>query len=293
MNDNTEKFMAYKINGEFGEVRHVHVPIGLPKQPVPFQIMNAGWHRCNENYQIHREHGFPTGHLLLFSVSEGGKTMFNSKESISLPESSVVWIPPKCKHSYFTEPGKIWEFYWLHIADSDWLHLEQIFSEHSWIPISNMQTICSEFESMLSKQKRSLEESHIEFSSRISSIYHLLLQESFSQNIKKQKCDSLVQNIIKCMEADYQSEWSLAQLSKQYYLSVPQLIRRFKAETGVTPYSYLMTIRLHAAEIYLKYTMLTIEEISYKIGFSSTSNFIVQFQKHYGTTPQQYRNIFL
>lgn len=35
---------------------------------------------------------------------------------------------------------------------------------------------------------------------------------------------------------------------------------------------------------------MTVEEISRKTGFSSTSNFILQFRKIYGSTPQKYRS---
>ena len=42
--------------------------------------------------------------------------------------------------------------------------------------------------------------------------------------------------------------------------------------------------------INLRYTLMTVDEISRKTGFSTTSNFIMQFQKLYGITPQKYRN---
>ena len=92
------------------------------------------------------------------------------------------------------------------------------------------------------------------------------------------------------MEVACHLDWNLPLLSQKYYLSVPQLIRRFRAETGMTPYAYLMCIRLQTAEMYLRHTPMTVEEISRKTGFSSTSNFILQFRKIYGSTPQKYRS---
>lgn len=281
--------LNYAVNGDFGEVRHLHMPTNLSELNVPFRIMNAGWHRCNDQYHIHRENGCDDGHLLLFSLNAGGRIKFADRKTVSLPPSSVTWIPPKCKHSYFTASGEIWVLYWLHIQDAAWLQLEDIFQNRPWLKITHMENVSREFEAMLWEKKKTAQEFQITISQRISTIYHLLLLENHLENAEKVKGDELVQNIIRQMEADCQQDWSLPQLSGQYYISVPQLIRRFKSETGMTPYAYLMNIRLRTAEIYLRYTKMPVEEISHKTGFSSTSNFIMQFRNLYGTTPQKYR----
>lgn len=91
------------------------------------------------------------------------------------------------------------------------------------------------------------------------------------------------------MEGDCGREWNLPELAKQHYISVPQLIRRFKAQTGLTPHAYLMLIRLRTAEMYLNHTNMSVKEISKKVGFQHTSNFILQFQKEMGMTPSKYR----
>ena len=113
--------------------------------------------------------------------------------------------------------------------------------------------------------------------------------ESSQQTIEQTKNDPLVRDIIHEMESACYLDWNLPLLSQKYYISVPQLIRRFRTETGMTPYAYLMHIRLQTAEMYLRYTLLTVDEISRKTGFSTTSNFIMQFRKLYGTTPNKYR----
>lgn len=281
--------MKYAVNGDFGEVRHLHKPMGACEMTVPFQIMSAGWHRCNDKYLIHRENGQDHGHLFLFSVSEGGRLKLGDHEPVSLPASSVAWIPPKCKHTYYTETDAIWELYWLNIEEADWLQLDQIFRDQVWLPISHMENVCREFEFMLSEKKKSPQEFQISASQKISFIYHLMLQESHLISTGKTKGDEMVQNIIRRMELDCRQDFNLSQLSAQYYISVPQLIRRFKSETGMTPYAYLMNVRLQAAETYLKYTKMSVDEISHKTGFSNTSNFIMQFRKYYGQTPQKYR----
>lgn len=282
----------YSINGDFGKVRHIPLPIGFHnlQTEVPFGIQNGGWHCCNDKYHFHRENGFDTGHMLFFSLSDGGCLQLNNGAVQKLPASSAAWIPPGIPHSYFTAAGENWEFYWLHIDDTPALQLKSIFRDNSYISLSNIEEISREIENLLHSKNKNPREFQIEFSRRFSCIYHQLLLESSQQTIEQNKSDSLVRDIIHQMESACYLDWNLPLLSQKYYISVPHLIRRFRAETGMTPYAYLMHIRLQTAEMYLRYTLMTVDEISRKTGFSTTSNFIMQFQKIYGTTPQKYRN---
>ena len=283
--------MSYDVNGDFGKVRHIKLPSGNCQVKVPFKIISAGWHCCNDKYRIQRDSGFSHGHLLLFSISSGGRLKMADQDVLELPAASVIWIPPNCKHTYYTGSGELWELYWLHIEDHTLLNLDNIFHNRPWISISHMERFRHEFERMLCEKTLNDEELSIEHSRQISSVYHLLLQESYMQhNIYKHNGDELVHSIIREMEGDCQKDWKLQQLSEQYYLSVPQLIRRFKAETNMTPYAYLLKIRLKTAAMYLQYTGMSVDEISHKTGFVNTSNFILQFRKCYGMTPLQYRN---
>ena len=281
----------YSIDGDFGKVRHIPLPIGFHnlQTEVPFYIHNGGWHRCNDKYHIQRENGNDTGHMLFFSLSEGGRLQLDDGEILHLPASSVAWLPPHISHCYFTATGENWEFYWPHIKETPALQLKSIFQDSFCITLSDIEEIAREIESLLRSKNKNPREFQIEFSRRFSYIYHLLLQESSKQTIEQPKNDSLVWDIIHEMEAACHLDWNLPLLSQKYFISVPQLIRRFRAETGMTPHAYLMHIRLQTAEMYLKYTNMSIEEISRKTGFSGTSNFIMQFRKLYGTTPNKYR----
>ena len=76
-------------------------------------------------------------------------------------------------------------------------------------------------------------------------------------------------------------------------LSKYHFIRVFKRIMGTTPYNYLTNYRINNAKILLKTTDLSVYEIAERCGFSDTSNFIVQFKKHTGQKPLEYRRYFL
>lgn len=281
----------YDVNGDFGQVRSICAPIGAQnrqKPDVPFQLSSAGWHCCNALYRIQRENG-QNGHLLLFSLSDGGMLQLSDRPPVQLPASSVAWIPPRCRHAYYTSPGKLWEFYWLDVSEESSVRFQDLFDEQSILPMTGMDEITRGIEEILRSRTENKMTMQIEYSRVTGNIYHKILEESLLQR-QAGKQDELVQKIIRSMESCCEQEWNLSEISKQYYISVPQLIRRFKAETGITPYAYLMTLRLQTAEIYLKYSNQTVEEISRRTGFSSTSNFIQQFRKTYEMTPAKYRS---
>jgi len=283
----------YSINGNFGKVRHIPLPPGhqflsVPELPVPFLIASGGWHHCNDKYHIFRSAEKAEQHLLLFSVSDGGCIKLDDDTVISLPASSVAWFAPGCNQCYYTAKGEEWEFYWLHLLDSDALKLHEIFPSSHYIALTHTDSIYQELEALLRNRQKNLRDFQLETSRRFSSLYHMMLGScSHTANLKHG--DPIISDIIQSMETDLTRDWNLPLLSAKYYISVPQLIRRFKAETGLTPHSYLICLRLQSAEMYLHYTGLTIDQISRKTGFASTSNFIMQFGRYYGCSPQKYR----
>ncbi len=280
----------YNVNGDFGEVRHFHVPPIYRtnnEYDIPFGLNSIGWHKCNDLYSITRdtEH---SSHLFLLSVTDGGILKFGKSSPVKIPKNSIVWIPPRISHSYYTEKGKIWEFYWIAIREDENTDFNRIFSESYILNLSEPDIIFKNIEYLLRNRSLDINEFLIESSRVISDIYHRLILNDLTLN-KKQ--DDLVESIIKRMDDNCNFEWSLTELSKEYFISVPHLIRRFKLITDNTPHEYLINIRLRKAITYLQYTNLTVEEISLKVGFSSVSNFIRQFSKHYGMTPNKYRKI--
>ena len=78
---------------------------------------------------------------------------------------------------------------------------------------------------------------------------------------------------------------SLTGFSKYY------LLRSFTRQKGISPYSYLETIRIGKARKLLEQGILPIE-VALQTGFTDQSHFSNFFKKFIGLTPKQYMNIF-
>jgi AraC-like DNA-binding protein len=93
------------------------------------------------------------------------------------------------------------------------------------------------------------------------------------------------------LHSTFMEKPDLNMLSKTACLSVPQLIRQFKSVFKITPYQYLIGIRLEQAVELLKNTDNPIHEITWKCGFENVSAFCRAFKSAYGNQPLIFRKI--
>lgn len=72
-------------------------------------------------------------------------------------------------------------------------------------------------------------------------------------------------------------------------MSAGHFSRRFRAEYGEAPYSYLMTRRIERAMTLLRSTELSVTEVCFAVGFSSLGTFSTRFAELTGVAPSAYR----
>lgn len=280
----------YAINGEFGQVRLCRSCI-TPSSPVPFHLLDGGWHRCRDLYRIHRPQG-TAGSLLFFSLSAGGRLRIGDGECMEIPAFSVCILPSRVAHEYFTAPGQWWEFYWLHLSEDCSSVPEQLAREQGYVlPLHRIPQMAALIENLFPERFTgddlfySLTASHT-----VSQILHLVLEDAFGGKIAS-RGSGTVQRIIARIESDYHRKLSMEVLARENYLSEQHMIRIFRNATGCTPYEYLKKYRLQKAKQLLIYTELPLAEIALQTGFSGVNNFICQFRREWGVPPGQYRQL--
>lgn len=85
---------------------------------------------------------------------------------------------------------------------------------------------------------------------------------------------------------------STASLAQHAGLSERSFLRRFKQATGLTPVTYLQSLRVEAARSRLELTRDSFERISWDVGYGDTTAFRRIFQRIVGLTPSEYRRRF-
>ncbi len=80
-------------------------------------------------------------------------------------------------------------------------------------------------------------------------------------------------------------QFGVSELARDIGMSRSNLLRKVKKLTGISVSQFIRQIRLQNAKEMLQEGSSTVSEVSYKVGFSSTSYFIKCFREHYGYPP--------
>jgi AraC family transcriptional regulator len=91
------------------------------------------------------------------------------------------------------------------------------------------------------------------------------------------------------IEAELDTELSLASLAKESGYTRTHFLRMFRAATGLTPHQYVLERRLSTAQQLLRESKMLLADIALKCGFSSQTHMNDVFRKRLGFTPREYR----
>lgn len=128
-------------------------------------------------------------------------------------------------------------------------------------------------------------------------IFLFLLEQFIAEYTEQEtpppKCEQSMEAKAICeyLEKNYRKNIALDDLCNLTGLSKYYLLRSFTKQKGITPYSYLETIRIDKAKKLLEQGISSVDVAS-QTGFTDQSHFSNFFKKLIGLTPKQYRNIF-
>lgn len=120
----------------------------------------------------------------------------------------------------------------------------------------------------------------------------LYLSKNYSQNNPdtrhKNSSNENMRLALGFMKAHFNKNISLDEIAHESGLSKFYFSREFKKVTGMTPITYINSLRCSEAKKLLKKKKLSINEISEKCGFFNYSYFSKTFKKHIGLLPSEY-----
>lgn len=110
-------------------------------------------------------------------------------------------------------------------------------------------------------------------------------------NSRLQLKNPYMRRVIEYIHEHYTSPIHVESLAAIALQSRFHFIRSFKAAFGITPYQYILQLRVEEAKKQLVKTSATITHISAGLGFSCASQFYRIFAKIAGVTPERYRQV--
>ena len=94
------------------------------------------------------------------------------------------------------------------------------------------------------------------------------------------------------LETNFQKKLSVEVLAEACGCSTSHFYRLFRTYTGVSPYQYLLRLRIDRARRLLEQEDYSIKYVSYAVGFSAPNHFIRYFKQQTGFTPETYAKLY-
>jgi transcriptional regulator GlxA family with amidase domain len=98
-----------------------------------------------------------------------------------------------------------------------------------------------------------------------------------------------VHRVQDAVTADPTRAWSVASLAKQAAVSPRNLSRIFNSQSGMSVTDYVNRMRVALAGEYLRHSLLDLEHVAEKAGFSSTRHFRRAWRRFYNIPPSEWR----
>ncbi|MDN4600997.1 response regulator [Paenibacillus sp. F6_3S_P_1C] len=116
------------------------------------------------------------------------------------------------------------------------------------------------------------------------------LQEELSDQEGVQSRRHVIKQVQEMVTRDAGQDLSVKMIADKVYLHPVYLSKIYKAETGEGLGDYMIRMRMERALYLLKNTNKKIYEITSELGYQNPQYFSKMFKKHYGMTPNEYRD---
>jgi AraC-like DNA-binding protein len=100
--------------------------------------------------------------------------------------------------------------------------------------------------------------------------------------------DHRIQKVLDYIESHLATSLSNQQLAAVAYLSLTQLKKLFKQQTGLSVSQYVRQARMEKAQALLRHTDYPVQIVAQTVGYSDHAAFSRSFAKYCGMSPSQY-----
>lgn len=255
-----------------------------------FHICEVGFEKCRSTKPTEYA---PIDYWVIHYCVEG-EGYFSTP---SFPERKITAgdffiIPSNCKNVYYPNRENPWHYRWVGFSGK---RVDQCFSKlnldkgHCVISHSFDHRIDVLFQDIYESFKQ---ENH--FRTMASSF--ILFDTIDRVNLKVQdysQSEQLFKNILNYIDENMSENLSVNQISEANSIDRTYLYKLFQSYKGIGPSEYIQDLKLQKACSLLRKSSLTITEIAYETGFSSSSYFSKFFHSKLNISPSTYRKKFI
>ena len=242
---------------------------------------------------VQKPQGVDYAMLIYCTEGEGWCETGGVRHTVSA--NHFIILPPGTPLSFGASEENPWTIYWLHFRGTEAGYFVQRASRP--MPIepgdnSRIQHRLDLFEELYATF--SMAHTH-DFMVYASMCLHtllasfVLLPQYRHISMVRHNDESFANRVIHFMHENVQRRLSLDEISRRFNYSASHFSLLFRNETGISPITYFIRLKIQKACQYIELTDMRLSDIATVLGFEDAAYFTRTFSKVMGTTPSEYR----
>ena len=239
--------------------------------------------RACHSRACYKPHSHPT--FSIGAVDAGGSIFTGSQDGQAvLGNGSLVLVPAGCVHACNPLPDALWSYQMLHL-DAQWLQAHAPALDGDTATVLRCPLLYAQFCAMnallfSSAGTAEKDAALLAFLGACASARADVLPS------ERKPVPQRLAPVLATLQA--RPSASLRQLAQAAGLSPYQLIRAFRAATGMTPHAFQLNAHVNRARSRLQ-AGTALAQLAHELGFADQSHFQRVFKAHTGITPGRYR----
>lgn len=254
-----------------------------------FYLQEAGVLQATK---IHESKRTKLNSFLFFVVLSGSGYLYYHNKSRKLKKGDCVFID--CSEDYIHKTSQdLWALKWVHFNSETMSNIYKKYVERGGNNVIHSNHV-KEFETILDSVLSIAESKDyikdMEINEKLVSLMTMIMRESIRRESQKELKASIVEKVKDYLNSAYVQNITLDKLSNIFYINKYYLSRVFKSVYGTTIDNYLLQLRINKSKELLRFTDLSMLEISQTIGFQDQNYFSRVFKLIEGCSPTKYRS---
>ena len=254
-----------------------------------FYITDIGYYPKAYGHYVHRENGAEEYILIYCTDGFGSIEYMNFK--IQLSANTFCVLPKNIAHIYEAHSKQPWSIYWMHF-NGDLAH--GIFKKFQGLSNKNPEVVYTEYRiSQFNQVYRLIKNEHalsyLEYANLLGLNFITSLLYADIEKNNPVHATTLVEKIKGYLSQNLDKTLKTKDIAERFNYSNSYVLNTFKKQTGYSLIQFFNLKKTQKACEYLKFTDLSIKEISFKLGFQDPFYFTRLFKKNIGCSPLAYR----
>jgi len=263
-------------------------------QDLFYYIQEIGYFKASKPYFTERAN-LPS-FLIKYTLSGTGQLNYHEK-NYQLKAGDLFFIDCRDYQYYKTISEDPWEMDWIHINGANSQAFYQEFTKNGSPIFTTAQKTVHQnpihllMQDLLHLQKEPNSKTPFQASIVIHELLNEIILQKYQLDFSDEDIPAYILEVKNFLDEHFRRPLTLDELAKNFHINKFQITKDYSKYMGSPPIDYLLSKKVSYAKDLLRYTKLSVKQISLEIGIENTAYFSRLFKNKTGLSPSQYRRL--